>query len=74
MAVKKTTASKATPAARKTAAAKKSAPAKTAAADPAMETMFRNYKRSMQQMQYGAYLSKFCKKYAQPAENQAVAE
>lgn len=54
--------------------ASRKVPAKPYTADPAMETMFRNYKRSMQQMQYGAYLSKFCKKYAQSAENQAVAE
>ncbi|MBR2357450.1 MAG: SurA N-terminal domain-containing protein [Lentisphaeria bacterium] len=49
-------------------------PAKAYTADPAMEGMFMNYKRSMAQMEYSNYLSKHCKKYAQSAEAQAVAE
>lgn len=50
------------------------APAKAYKADPMMEGMFQNYKRSMIQMQYNAYLASNCKKYAQPAQAQAVAE
>ena len=50
------------------------APAKAYTADPMMEGMYRNYKSQMQQMEYSFYLQSNCKKYAQSAEAQAVAE
>ncbi len=49
-------------------------PAKGYTADPMMEAMCRNYKSQMQQMEYENYLNSNCKKYAQSAEAQAVAE
>ena len=49
-------------------------PAKAYTADPMMENMFRSFKAQMQQMEYSNYLSSNCKKYAQSAEAQAVAE
>lgn len=50
------------------------APAKAYQADPMLENMFRNYKSSMNQMQFNAYLLANCKRYAQSAEAQASAE
>ena len=49
-------------------------PAKAYTPDPMLEGMFLNYKRSMAQMEYSSYISKHCKKYAQAAQAQAVAE
>lgn len=49
-------------------------PAKPYTADPAMEGMFRNFKSQLQQIEYRNYLTSHCKKYAQSAEAQAVAE
>ena len=50
------------------------APAKAYKADENLKMMYRNYKRSIQQMQYSAYLNANCKKYAEAAQAQAVAE
>lgn len=50
------------------------APAKAYTADPMLEGMYRNFKSQMQQMEYENYLNSNCKKYAQSAEAQAVAE
>ena len=50
------------------------AAAKNAVADPAMENTFKRFKAEMQQNGYDNYLNSNCKKYAQSAEAQAVAE
>ena len=50
------------------------APAKAYTADPMIENMCRSYKSQLQQMEYRNYLFSNCKKYAQSAEAQAVAE
>jgi hypothetical protein len=54
--------------------AARKAPAKAFKADDNLKMMYRNYKRSIQQMQYSAYLNANCKKYAESAQAQAVAE
>lgn len=54
--------------------AARKAPAEAYKADKNLEAMFRNYKQSMLQMEYNAYLNANCKRYAQPAEAEAVAE
>jgi hypothetical protein len=54
--------------------AARKAPAKAFKADDNLKMMYRNYKRSIQQMQYSAYLNANCKKYAEEAQAQAVAE
>ncbi len=50
------------------------APVKPYTADPMLEGMCRSYKSQMQQLEYNLYLQSNCKKYAQSAEAQAVAE
>ncbi len=42
--------------------------------DPMLEMMCRQYKTSIQMMAFRTYIGNNCKKYAQSAENQAVAE
>ena len=54
--------------------AARKAPAKAFKADDNLKMMYRNYKRSIQQMQYSAYLNANCKKFAEAAQAQAVAE
>jgi hypothetical protein len=54
--------------------AARKAPAKAFKADDNLKMMYRNYKRSIQQMQYSAYLNANCKKFAEAAQAQAAAE
>ena len=51
--------------------AKRSVPAADGKADPMLEAMFRNYKQSLAQAEFQAYLSANCVRYADPSGNAA---